>query len=99
MPVPEEAAAIAEAVRDYAAGAGYTEIARRWNAQGLRPHSRQGHTTFTVSAVQSIIENDFYTGLVHHKGERRRGAHEPIITEGLWLAAQQRVRRQPSHAR
>ncbi len=99
VPVPEEAAAIAEAVRDYAAGAGYTEIARRWNAQGLRPHSKQGHTTFTVSAVQSIIENDFYAGFVHYKGERRRGAHEAITTEDLWLAAQQRVRRQSSHAR
>lgn len=99
MPVPQEAAAVAEAVLDYAAGAGYTEIARRWNAQGLRPHSKQGHTTFTVSAMQSIIENDFYAGFVHYKGERRRGAHEAIISEDLWLAAQQRVRRQPSHAR
>ena len=99
VPVPEEAAAIAEAVRDYAAGAGYTEIARRWNAQGLRPRSKQGHTTFTISALQSIIENDFYAGFVRHKGERRRGAHQAIISEDLWLAAQERVRRQPSHAR
>ena len=97
--VPEEAAAIAEAVRDYAAGAGYTEIARRWNAQGLHPRSKQGHTTFTTSAMQSIIENDFYAGFVRYKGERRRGAHEAIISEDLWLAAQQQTRRQPSHAR
>ena len=99
VPVPEEAAAIAEAVRDYAAGAGYAEIARRWNAQGRRPRSKQGHTTFTTSALQSIIENDFYAGFVRHKGERRRGAHQAIISEDLWLAAQERVRRQPSHAR
>ena len=99
VPVPQEAAAIAEAVRDYAAGAGYTEIARRWNAQGLCPRSKQGHTTFTTSAMQSIIENDFYAGFVRYKGERRRGAHEAIITEDLWLAGQERVRRQPSHAR
>ena len=99
VPVPQEAAAIAEAVRDYAAGAGYTEIARRWNAQGLRPRSKRGHTTFTTSAMQSIIENDFYAGFVRYKGERRWGAHEAIITEDLWLAAQEQVRRQPSHAR
>jgi hypothetical protein len=24
--------------------------------------------------MQSIIENDFYAGFVHYKGERRRGA-------------------------
>ena len=81
MPVPEEAEAIAEAVRDYAAGAGFQEIARRWNAQGLRPHSKQGLTLFTISSVQSVIENDFYAGFVRYKGDRKRGAHEAIITE------------------
>ena len=99
VPVPEEAAAVVEAVRDYAAGAGYAEVARRWNAQGLRPRSKQGHTTFTTSALQSIIENDFYAGFVRHKGERHHRAHQAIISEDLWLAAQQRTRRHPSHAR
>lgn len=83
VPVPEEASAIAEAIRDYAAGAGFQEIARHWNADGLRPRSKQGHTQFTTSAMQSIIENDFYAGFVRYKGERRRGAHEAIISEDL----------------
>lgn len=99
MPVPHEAAAIAEGFRDNVAGAGFTEIARGWNAMSLKPHSKQGNTIFTASAVQSVIENDYYAGFVRYKGERKRGIHEPIISEDLFLAAQARVRRHPSHAR
>lgn len=99
VPVPHEAEAIREAFRDYIAGAGYTEIARHWNASGLKPHSKQGKTIFTASAVQSVIENDFYAGFVGYKAERKRGIHEPIISEHVFLAAQAKVRRHPSHAR
>ncbi len=99
VPVPEEAEAIREAFRDYIAGAGYTEIARRWNALGLVPHSKQGNTVFTASAVQSVIENGFYAGFVGYKGERKRGIHDPIISDDVFLAAQAKVRRHPSHAR
>ena len=97
--VPVEATAITEAFRDRVAGAGHTEIARRWNAMGLRPRSKQGNTIFTASAVQSVLESDYYAGFVRYKGDRKRGIHAPIISEGLWLAAQAVVRRHPSHAR
>jgi len=99
LPESAEAEAIREAFRDYVAGAGYTEIARRWNALGLRPHSKRGKSVFTASAVQSVIENDYYAGFVRYKDERKRGAHEAVISEELWLAAQAKVRRQPTHAR
>jgi DNA invertase Pin-like site-specific DNA recombinase len=99
VPVPEEAEAVARAFQDYAGGVGYTEIARRWNELGLRPRSKRGNDRFTASAVQSILENDFYCGFVRYKGERRRGAHTAIISEDLFLAAQARVRRQPARAR
>ncbi len=94
-----EAVAIREGFRDRAAGCGYVEIARRWNAMGLKPRSKRGHTLFTVSAVQSILENDFYAGFVRHKGDRKRGLHEAIVSEELFLAAQARVRHQPTKAR
>jgi DNA invertase Pin-like site-specific DNA recombinase len=97
--VPEEAKAVREGFRDYVAGASYTEILRRWNAQGLRPRSKQGHTQFTVPAMQSIFENDFYAGFIRHKGERLQGAHEALISEDLWLAAQSRVNRRESRSR
>lgn len=61
--VVDEAAAIREGFRDYAAGASYTEILKRWNAIGLRPRSKQGHTKFTVPAMESILANDFTLGL------------------------------------
>jgi len=98
-PVPAEASAIAGAFHDRVAGAGFTEIARRWNAIGLRPRSKQGNTLFTASAVQSVLESDFYAGFVRYKGERKRGLHQPIISEELWLTVQAVVRRHPTHAR
>lgn len=100
--VAEEAAAVREGFREYVAGASYTEIARRWNAMGLRPRSVSGHTVFTVPAMQTIFENRFYAGWVSHKGEWRRGAHEAIVSESLWEKAQLRVRRRgakPKHRR
>lgn len=97
--VPEEAAAVVEGFRDYVAGATYTEILQRWNASGLRPRSKQGHTRFTVPAMQAIFENRFYAGFVSHKGEWRPGAHEALISEEMWQAAQSRVRTRPSRVR
>jgi DNA invertase Pin-like site-specific DNA recombinase len=97
--VAREVAAILEAFRDFVAGVGYTEIARRWNEMGLKPHSKQKNCLFTASAVQSVIENEFYAGYIRHRGERGRGIHEPVVSEELWRAAQAPVRRQPSRAR
>ena len=96
--VPEEAEAVREAFRDYAAGATYTAIARQWTARGLVPRSNDGHTQFTVPAMQSILENRFYAGWVSHKEQWRRGAHEALISDELWQRAQLRVRRRESHA-
>ena len=92
--VQEEAVHVVRAFRDRVAGAGYTELAERWNGLGLRPRSNRGNTWFTDSAVQSVLENDFYAGFIRYRGERRRGLHEAIITEDEWLAAQAVVRRQ-----
>lgn len=100
--VEEEASWVREGFREYVAGASYTEIARRWNAAGLRPRSNDGHTVFTVPAMQAIFENRFYAGFVSHKGEWRKGAHEALVGEGLWEKAQLRVRRRgarPLHRR
>ncbi len=96
--VAEEAAAVSEGFREYVAGASYTEILQRWNARGLQPRSKQGHTRFTVPAMQSIFENDFYAGFVRHKGDRHLGVHEAIITEELWLAAQLRPKPRASRS-
>lgn len=96
--VPEEAAAIAEGFRDYVSGKSWTEIMREWNGAGLRPRSKRGHGEFTIPAMQSIFENDFYAGFVRHHGERKVGLHEAIVSEELWLKAQARVKRRTSRS-
>ena len=97
--VADEASAIREGFRDYVSGASYTELLGRWNGLGLRPRSKVGHTQFTIPAMQTILANDFYAGFIRHKGERRQGAHEAIVSEDVWLAAQTRVNRRASRAR
>lgn len=94
--VVDEAAAVRQLFRERASGAGYAELARRLNAGGFVPHSKQGNTTFTPSAVQSLLENDFYAGFVRHLGDRKVGAHEAVITEGEFMAAAAMVNRQRS---
>ena len=94
VPVPAGAAAIREAFHMRAAGAGYQMIADWLNHEGLRPHSKQGIGLFGVSAVQSLLEQVFYYGIVRFKAETKRGAHEPVITEDEWLRAQAVIRRQ-----
>ena len=91
--VPHEAEAIAKGFQDYVAGKGYTDIMNEWNALGLRPRSLYGRTKFNLTGVQRILQNDFYAGYVRHRGERRQGAHQSIISEELWERAQTRVRR------
>lgn len=92
--VDAEAEAIRWAFGAFARGNGYLAIATEWNRRGLRPRSKRGLTAFTVSSVQSVIENRFYAGLITHRGEERPGAHQAIVSESAWLRAQRRVRRQ-----
>src|SRR5262245_17703598 len=80
--VPAEADAIKTAFHDYAQGKGFLAIATEWNRRGLKPRSKRGLDKFTVSSVQSVLENRFYCGFISHLGQERPGAHQPIITEG-----------------
>jgi hypothetical protein len=41
-----------------------------------------------------VLENDYYCGYVRHKGERRKGIHQPIVSEELFAAAQAVTQRQ-----
>lgn len=91
--VEEEAVWIRRAFEERLTGVGATETAERWNAAGLVPHSKQGNGVFTPSALESIFENDFYCGYVHYRGERRRGLHEAILSEDVWVRVQERSKR------
>jgi DNA invertase Pin-like site-specific DNA recombinase len=93
--VREEADAVIRAFEDYVRGKGFTEISREWNALGFRPRSKSGRTTFNITGIQRVLGNDYYAGFVRHHGERRKGIHEAIISEELWLEAQSRICRRP----
>lgn len=88
--VPDEARWVRQAFEWKLQGLGATEIAERFNAAGLQPHSKQGNPVFTPSAIESILESDFYLGRIRHKAEVRVGRHEAVLDEGLWLKVQAR---------
>lgn len=88
--VAEEAGWVKRAFEWRLQGVGATEIAERFNAAGLRPHSKQGNPVFTPSAIESILDSDFYCGRIRHGGEVRPGRHAAVIDEDLWLSVQAR---------
>lgn len=92
--VDEEAVAIRKAFIDRAHGRGYLAIADEWNLLGLRPRSKQGPRLFGESAVQSVIENPFYQGIITYKGEFKRGRHTQIVSPTEFIVAQSAVRKQ-----
>lgn len=90
--VPVEADAIRWAFEAYANGLGYHAIAAEFNARGLKPHSKVGYEAFVPSSVQRVLTNRFYAGYIQHKGEERRGAHQPCISDELFQKAQIGIR-------
>ena len=43
---------------------------------------------WTQAAVRRILTNPVHMGYVRHNGEVFLGAHEPIVSEELWHAAE-----------
>ena len=80
---PTEAGLIRQAAADILAGAGMTEIARRWNAAGVPMASgkvgRWGPTT-----IRSVLTNARVAGLVSYHGALTPGQWEPIIDRPTW---------------
>lgn len=97
--VPAEARAVRELFTMRRNGRDVAQMVAYLNGSGLRPRSRQGYDRFTHSAVRSLFENDFYAGFVRHKGERRRGVHEPIVDEAVWADSQAQPQERRASAR
>ena len=87
VPIPVEAEAVRWVFRAFSRGVDYERLARYLNEKGLRPRSRVGHAVFSITGVQSILENRYYTGVVVHLGHEARGLHAPIVSEEEWLAS------------
>ena len=65
------------------------EIAIALNERGYRSTGNRGNNPFTKDGVRPILRNRFYLGeLPDGRGDWRRGAHEPLLDDDLFAAAQ-----------
>lgn len=85
-PDPAVAQVIREAFERRAAGAGPTELAELLEGHGVR--TSQGSGTWSKPAVQNLIKSRTYLGELRSGPYVNPTAHEPIVDEPTWLAAQ-----------
>jgi site-specific DNA recombinase len=74
---------------------GTTAIARTLDAEGAPPPRKQG---WSPNALQLILANPAYRGLVRWNSETHPGLHEPLIDEETLEAAQEILRRRGEDA-
>jgi site-specific DNA recombinase len=90
--IPNEAEAVRELFRRYAAGSTTCVQLAGWlNGQGHRTLNRHRFGAeeaegrfFTNASVRGILHNPFYAGQVKHKAEVHEGAHEPVLSFELF---------------
>lgn len=87
--VPEEAEAVSEIFKMYAAGNGLKAIVNKLNAQNIR--GKTG-ASFSLTTVRGILTNTFYIGKIKYDKQYYQGEHEPIITADLWDTVQNRLK-------
>jgi site-specific DNA recombinase len=80
MVVEEEAQAIKQAAVDALGGTSMSEIARRWDAQGLVSSRASEHTTagWTGRGVKGVLVSPRYAGIRTYRGEE--------VGQGTWPA-------------
>lgn len=75
------------------------ELANDLNAKGHRtkvqhrasgPH--RGGCAFQRGTLYHLLANPIYRGKIVHKGEVYEGEHEPIVSEDLWQAVQDKLK-------
>src|SRR5581483_7639875 len=74
---------------------GTTAIARTLDAEGAPPPRKQG---WSPNALQLILANPAYKGLVRWNGETHPGLHEPLVDDGTFDKAQEILRRRGEDA-
>ena len=103
---PREGPAVQEIFRRYAAdmNVANSQLAAWLNDEDF--HTRNTHKLpdgngnivagprhFTVASVRTILHNPSYIGNVRHKDQILPGVHEALVSEGLFQAAQDAMRR------
>lgn len=77
-----------------ARGSSDREVATVLNERGYRTTGNRGRNLFTKDTVRPLLQNRFYLGeLPDGDGGWRQGAHEPLLDDALFMAAQEARRR------
>jgi site-specific DNA recombinase len=96
VPDPVKAPIVRRIFQFYAEGKlGTTAIARRLEADGAPAPRKQG---WSPNALQLILANPAYLGLIRWKGETHPGLHEPLVDEEAFEQAQAILRRRGENA-
>lgn len=66
----------------------HSEVGRALDDAGYKPRRRKGRDRWGRELVRMMLSNPFYRGDVVYRGEVLPGAHEPIVSRGLWQATQ-----------
>jgi hypothetical protein len=85
-PDPDVAPVITELFERRARGAGPSELAELLESHGVC--TSQGSATWSKQAVQNLIKSRTYLGELRSGPYVNPDAHEPIVDEPTWLAAQ-----------
>jgi DNA invertase Pin-like site-specific DNA recombinase len=81
-----------------AKGSSDREAAVLLNEQGHRTTGNRGRNLFSKDSVRVLLQNRFYLGeLPDGKGGWLSGAHEPVLDDALFLAAQEARERRTSN--
>jgi DNA invertase Pin-like site-specific DNA recombinase len=96
---PKEAELVRYIYNLYLTLGSVVELAEQLNADGHKtkvqirasgPH--RGGCAFRRGTLYHLLANSIYRGQIVHKGEVYPGEHEAIVPEGLWQAAQDKLK-------
>ena len=90
IPIPQEAEAIRFVFDQYAKIPAPALIARELNFRRI-PYKKGKE--WTSKAVQTVLSNRLYCGIVVYQGEAYPGVHDAIITQEQWDAAHQATKK------
>lgn len=78
---PVTAPLVQEAYAMYNRGIGFKKIAEYWTEQGT---TSLGGAIWAALAVRRTMDNEFYNGKIVYKGKEYDGAHERMVSPGVW---------------
>jgi DNA invertase Pin-like site-specific DNA recombinase len=90
VPDPETYPGLLLAFEATTKGSSDREVAVLLNERGYRTSGNRGRNLFTKDTVRPLLQNRFYLGeLPDGNGGWRAGAHEPLLDDALFVAAQE----------